>query len=83
MATATTSKALYIHDDGSVTCVDHAPYSAQGFMQENPRKKIIWTPRGTWEKATNEYREYFKTQTGVEMDCETCTPFLNAEGETK
>ena len=69
MATAT----LYIHDDGSTTCVLHAPFSVRGLLEENPRKKLHWTPRGTWEKASAQYLEYFKAQTGVDMNCETCT----------
>lgn len=65
-------KKIYIHDDGSSTCIEHAPHSVKNLLQENPRKKIHWTPRGTWELAPASFAEEFKQGTGFDFDCETC-----------
>lgn len=66
-------KKLWIHDDGSVTCIEHAPYSVKSLLEEKPRKKTHWTPRGTWELAPANYADYFKQETGVDFDCEACS----------
>jgi hypothetical protein len=66
-------KKLYIHDDGSIICVDHAPSSLAGSLEDSPRKRLHWTPRGTWELAPKGYSDYFKKETGVDFDCESCS----------
>ena len=72
MSTKTATKKLYIHDDGSILCIDHAGHELSGAIKNNPRRKTHWTPRGTWEIATSDYYEYFKSGTGIELDCEVC-----------
>ena len=66
------NRKLYIHDDGSITCVEHAPHSLLGLLQSSPRKRIHWTPRGTWELASADYYAEFKAGTGFNLDCEIC-----------
>jgi hypothetical protein len=68
----TLTKKLYIHDDGTISCIDHAGFELSYLVKNNPRRKTHWTPRGTWEIATSDYYEYFKTNTGIELDCEIC-----------
>jgi hypothetical protein len=72
MSTKTATKKLYIHDDGSILCTDHAGHELSGAIKNNPRRKTHWTPRGTWEIATSDYYEYFKSGTGIDLDCEIC-----------
>lgn len=66
---------LYIHDDGSVTCTEHAPFSLKAEIDNAPRKRTYWTPRGTWELADKSYFIAFKQGTGQDLNCETCVPF--------
>ena len=66
-------KKIYIHDDGSLTCPQHAGANLSASLEAHPRKKIHWTPMGTWELADPAYAEFFKSQTGVDFDCETCS----------
>jgi hypothetical protein len=63
---------LYIHDDGSTTCIKHAPHSLLGSLESNPNKRIHWTPRGTWELATADYYDEFREGTGFDLECEIC-----------
>lgn len=72
---------LYIHDDGSVTCENHAPFSLKAELSanNNPRKRTFWTTRGTWEVANSAYFDLFKQGTGLDLNCETCSPILTRE----
>jgi hypothetical protein len=72
-------KTLFIHDGGEILCLEHAPYDLKAEAKENPRKRIIWTPRGTWEKAPKDYAMEFKRDTGLELDCEACRGDWNTE----
>lgn len=71
------TKTLYLHDGGEITCVEHAPFSLKSLLEENPRKKLYWTPRGTWEKADAQYATYFKQQTNMDLECESCEEEAN------
>jgi len=65
-------KKLYTHDDGTITCIEHAGYELKSLATEKPKKRKHWTPRGTWELATAEDFAYFKQMIGSDMNCEEC-----------
>ena len=55
---------LWIHDNGSVTCKEHAGTYLKASIIANPNKREIWTPLGTWELTFDD-----------SFPCETCVPF--------
>lgn len=65
---------IYIHDDGSLTCANHAPFSLKAEIEANPRRRTYWTTRGTWAIANKVDFDAFKAGTGQELACETCAP---------
>ena len=68
----TTIKKLFIHDGGSTICPDHAGFELSAAIKNNPTRKTHWTPLGTWEIASSDHYESFKSGTGIELDCEEC-----------
>lgn len=69
-------KKLYIHDDGTVLCKEHAGAELSASLEHSPKKKIHWTPLGTWELAADDYYAEFTKFTGVQLDCESCSPIM-------
>lgn len=68
-------KKIFIHDDGSLVCADHAWGDLKSCIEQEPRKRIHWTPRGTWELAPKNYAEEFERETGFKFECETCQTY--------
>ena len=68
-------KKIFIHDDGSLVCIEHAPHSLSGEIELHPRRRTHWTPRGTWELAPADYADEFKQATGFDFDCEICANY--------
>jgi len=72
-------KKIYIHDDGSSVCVEHAGANLAASIKANPDKKLHWTPRGTWELVPANYYPKYKKATGVDFDCESCFDFFGTK----
>jgi hypothetical protein len=60
--------AIYLDDNGRVTCADHAGAYLRASLKENPNADIHFTPLGSWEKFTEHDIRIF----GEPIDCETC-----------